>query len=280
MTGLGVGTFVLVLLLVHRAGESKSTEQGLLAKPQPDAGRLPSGPIDIVGSVGQEAAPNRDFSVDQGDKAVKPPPETREEALQRSKEAWERRLAAARDAEGKQLLAAGFSQERLDWLEHRRNELLAQFEQAENKRKEQGLPPDLLSFSVSFDKDLILQSEMSDEEYMSYRQARGDAVAITVTRVLPGSNADLAGVQQGDQIVRYDSKRVFDDRVLNLMASDASAGPATLEVVRNGQTMMLTLPKGPTGIGGSSSAGVNVSVNSSDSEKVSALLNNFMRSTR
>lgn len=203
--------------------------------------------------VVQEVAPDNDRLAQRSAADAKPGQLTTEETWRESTEAYQQELRVEKVEQRGRLLAEGFSPERLDEFQRRKEQLQAQMQQKVYERGQQGLPPTVLSFAVATDADLLLQDEMTDSEYMSYRRAKGLPVDVLVTKVLPGSGAALAGVQSGDQITKYNGKRVFDYRVLNMnsVTGESGDGSGVIEVVRNGISMTLALPKGPTGIEGS-----------------------------
>jgi S1-C subfamily serine protease len=126
---------------------------------------------------------------------------------------------------------------------------MSQLQQADFEAKQNGKPLNPSSLSGALDNDLLLREEMTDEEYMNYRQALGKPTAFKVIEVLPNSLAAKAGIKPGDQVMRYGNKRVFDYRELEALAlSEVSDGPAIVEVQRDGYTFTVTLPKGPTGL--------------------------------
>src|SRR5262249_16428550 len=123
---------------------------------------------------------------------------TSEEIARASRERYDRRMAAVEDADAKRLMAAGFSQHRIDLLRRRRDELRLQQDQADYEASQNGGPYNLSSSAALWDKDLVLRNELGDDEYIKYRQALGKPISISVTQVLPGSTADLAGIRVGD----------------------------------------------------------------------------------
>jgi S1-C subfamily serine protease len=69
--------------------------------------------------------------------------------------------------------------------------------------------------------------------------------------VLASSPGERAGLKPGDEVVAYDGKRVFDLRDLNSLTFEGTAGESvTVSVRRDGQTVHLTMPRGPLGIVG------------------------------
>lgn len=175
-------------------------------------------------------------------------PPTSEEKARAGRERNDQRMAAAEDADTMRLVTAGFSQERIAWLRLRRDELQAQQKKADYQASQNGGPFNLSSSAQLWDKDLILRNELDDDEYMKYRQALRKPISISVTQVLSGSNADIAGIRAGDQIVRYGGMRIFDHNELESLSKFGTSGGAVVQVLRIGQEFSVSLPNGPTGL--------------------------------
>jgi S1-C subfamily serine protease len=72
---------------------------------------------------------------------------------------------------------------------------------------------------------------------------------VGVQNVLASSPAERSGLKPGDEVVAYDGKRVFDIRDLNALTYAGTAGESvSVSVRRDGQTLQLTMPRGPLGI--------------------------------
>jgi hypothetical protein len=150
------------------------------------------------------------------------------------------------------LLAAGFSQSRIEWIKRRADELKSQREQADFERRQNGLPPpDPYMFSAyMFDADLDLQDELGDAEYEKYRKALGRPTAVLITGVEERSNAANAGLRANDEIVMFDDERVFSVDQVRSLAAKVKPGTKliSVEVIRDGRLMRLSVPAGPLGI--------------------------------
>lgn len=149
--------------------------------------------------------------------------------------------------ESARLVAAGFSKDRIEWIQRRRDELQAQQEQFWKDQKDMGRPIDVNTASAyMFDPDLDLRTDIGDDEYAKYRQALGRPVGIGILQVQQDTGAASAGMKAGDQIVAYGGKRVYNVYMLNgLLAESSPGGIVTVDVLRNGQTIQLVLPGGP-----------------------------------
>jgi hypothetical protein len=169
-------------------------------------------------------------------------------AQQRGPQSSVAEFARQRDVE--RLVAAGFSTQRIEWAKRRSEELMVEHQQKEEVRKSKGLAPDPFALlSYMFDPDLDLREEMGESEYENYRSALGRPDGVGVTSVLASSNAEIAGIKAGDEIVRYNGKRVYNLGMLDGLAmSNQSAAPVAIEVMRDGRPVILSVSKGRVGI--------------------------------
>ena len=120
--------------------------------------------------------------------------------------------------------------------------------QAQYDAQRQGKPFDP---GQAFNSDGTLRAELGDNDYERYLAAMGRPTSVGVQTVLASSPGERAGLKPGDEVVAYDGKRVFDLRDLNALTFEGTAGESvTVSVRRDGQTMHLTLPRGPLGIVG------------------------------
>jgi hypothetical protein len=96
-----------------------------------------------------------------------------------------------------------------------------------------------------------LREELGDADYERYLLANERSTSITVSSVIESSPAQTAGLQAGDQIVRYDGERVFSMTDLTRQTMDGTAGQnVVVDIVRDGTPMQMVLPRGPVGITG------------------------------
>ena len=97
--------------------------------------------------------------------------------------------------------------------------------------------------------DRALRTELGDADYERYLEATGRQTNISVSNVIESSPGHRAGLQTGDQIVRYDGARVFSMSDLNSMTMQGEPGVnITVDIVRDGIPMQVVLPRGPVGI--------------------------------
>lgn len=166
--------------------------------------------------------------------------------------------AFARQRERDRLYAAGFTEDRIRWLEKRAADLRAQDEEYWKSRATAGVAPSegaadrYRGTALTFDRDLGLLEEIGEDEYDRYRQALGRPLGIALVDVVSGSIAQGSGLLPGDEITRYDGERVYSAAMLSgAVERNTSGGSATIEVRRDGRLMQLSLPRGdlePMGI--------------------------------
>lgn len=98
-------------------------------------------------------------------------------------------------------------------------------------------------------KSNIYREELGDDKYDQFLYASQLTNRITVQSVLSESPAEIAGLQSGDYILSYDSKRVFNWSDLTALTANGAAGESIpVEVQRNGQVLQYFIARGPLGI--------------------------------
>jgi hypothetical protein len=143
------------------------------------------------------------------------------------------------------LVAAGFAPDRAEWINRRTQELRMQTMQSQYEARREGRPPPADAEAST------LRAELGDQDYERFLSAQGRPTSVNITGVLASSPAERAGLQQGDEIVSYDGKRVFDVQELNELTLRGTSGESVVvDVRRNGQNLQLVLPRGPIGVYG------------------------------
>jgi hypothetical protein len=93
------------------------------------------------------------------------------------------------------------------------------------------------------------REEFGDELYDWAMYTTGRANRIQVTEVMEGSAAAEAGLAPGDVIFAYDDRRIFSGGELRDETAVGTAGQTTpVDVVRDGESWRVYLPRGPLGI--------------------------------
>jgi C-terminal processing protease CtpA/Prc len=177
-----------------------------------------------------------------------------EQAVARIRESNERRDAFLQQRydqtnEGRtaRLVEAGFSPDRAAWILQRESELQMQSMQAQFDARRSGQPLD--RFDPRLDPILALRTEIGDAQYEQYLQANYQPTAVSIGSVLESSPGQRAGLQPGDEIVRYDGTRVFNVSDLNRQTMLGEPGESVVvDITRDGIPMQLVLPRGPIGV--------------------------------
>jgi hypothetical protein len=156
--------------------------------------------------------------------------------------------AEALQQETNQLLAAGFSMNRIQWLRMRAEELETNRKRSDTERLKSGLPVEL-DLAHRLDRDLDLVDEIGADEYEKYRAALGRANTIKVTSVDRGGIAESAGMKTGDEIIKYGGQRVYNMGQVTAIAEKGRPGEmVAIEVLREGRPLQLSALKGELGI--------------------------------
>ncbi len=97
----------------------------------------------------------------------------------------------------------------------------------------------------------LLQEELGEAGYERYLAASrgGRDPSVRVRFVMATSPAAQAGFQRGDQIQSYGGYRTYDNLDLQYASIQGARNePVIVEILRDGQPMTLTIPRGPLGI--------------------------------
>lgn len=143
-----------------------------------------------------------------------------------------------------QLVGAGFTPAEAERIVRRESELRMAAIEARYEARRTGEP-------YEFSSRDALREELGDEAYSRYLEARGRPVNVTVSTVYEGSPALAAGLRPGDEIVRYDGRRVFSMNEISDMIVEGEPGEnVAVDILRDGMPMQLSMPRGPLGVGG------------------------------
>ena len=145
------------------------------------------------------------------------------------------------------LVEAGFSPDRAAWIVRREDELRLDMMQARFEAQRAG---DMQAmFAANNGSESPLRIELGDREYEQYLNAYGRPTTVAVGSVIETSPGQVAGLQAGDQIVRYDGQRVFSYSDVNSLQLQGEAGEAVvMDILRDGTPMQIVLPRGPIGV--------------------------------
>lgn len=166
---------------------------------------------------------------------------------ERARALRERRDTSPEQRRVERLIEAGFAPDRADWITRRESELRLAALEAQYEARRTGAPLD----RDALDADATLRAELGDADYERYLEATGRSTSVGVRSVLGGSAAEQAGLMRGDRLVGYGGSRVYDLEDLNRLTVEGTPDePVTVDVVRDGQTIQVVIPRGPLGITG------------------------------
>ena len=94
-----------------------------------------------------------------------------------------------------------------------------------------------------------LRGQMDGETFARYLYALGRPNQVRIQRVLSGSQAETAGLQDGDVLVQVDGQRIYTpDEVRQASTEQDSNDMVAVEVLRDGRRIQAYIPRGPFGI--------------------------------
>jgi S1-C subfamily serine protease len=97
--------------------------------------------------------------------------------------------------------------------------------------------------------DLGFQSEVGEAGYAAYLYATFQDNSVIVRGVLPDMAGRAAGLEIGDQIVRYGGSAIFTTPELQIQTSSGAKGETVeVDVLRDGRMISLRVPRGPLGV--------------------------------
>ncbi len=179
---------------------------------------------------------------------AEPEAETPDIASEQERRAAFRRRNSA-DGRAGRLVAAGFQPGEAEWIVQRESELQMEALRARYDAERNGEPVDFLQNRTA--AAINLRAELGDEDYARYLQANGRPTSVAISNVLENSPAQRAGLQPGDQILRYDGQRLFSMSDLTQQTMQGEAGVnVAVDIMRDGIPMQVVLPRGPVGISG------------------------------
>ena len=142
------------------------------------------------------------------------------------------------------MMAAGLSPERADYILRRESELRYEMMQAYYEARNSGESLD----RASMHPESMLRADIGDADYEKYLESIGRSTSVNISSVMAASPAESAGLQPGDQIVGYDGERVYHTGELMERTMAPGEGDVVVDIVRDGATMQIVLPRGPIGV--------------------------------
>jgi hypothetical protein len=150
------------------------------------------------------------------------------------------------------LAAAGFTPQQLESIQMLQAEAqMGQIELDDRARREGWInTPRYVQESQDLSTGAtVIRNALGDELYDRYLFASGLPNRIAVGSIIETSPAQRAGFQSGDVVVRYGGEKVYSThQFVNLRSSGERGEPVTVEILRNGQILQLTMPRGPMGV--------------------------------
>lgn len=189
--------------------------------------------------AGEGVAPNRSPVGDEADgqSAAEAVVSNRRESLR------SRRFDS--DARRDRLMEAGFSVAEAERILQRESELRMESIRARYEAELTGEPVDSRGLTET------LRAELGDAGFERYLEANGRPTTVTVSTVYENSPALAAGIVPGDEIVHYDGRRVFSMNEISAQMLEGAPGQMiTLDIVRDGVPMQISIPRGPLGVVG------------------------------
>ena len=157
------------------------------------------------------------------------------------------RLMSSSEGRAETLVDAGFSPDRAAWIVKREDELRLEAMQARFEAQRSG---DMQAmFAANNRSESSMRNDLGDAEYEQYLEAYGRPTSVDIGMVIESSPGQVAGLQAGDQIVRYDGERVFSYSDINNLQLEGEAGESiVVDILRSGTPIQIVMPRGPIGI--------------------------------
>jgi hypothetical protein len=150
------------------------------------------------------------------------------------------------------LAAAGFTAEEVEYLRRRQAEdqmLGIEFDDRARREGWIGTPRYAEEQAKLPSRGDTLRTELGDEKYDQYLYASGSPNRIAVANVIQTSPAEAAGLRPGDIIMQYGGEKIYSSQQLTELRSTGERGaPVAVDIIREGQLMRVTMPRGPMGI--------------------------------
>ena len=94
-----------------------------------------------------------------------------------------------------------------------------------------------------------IRRDLGEPAYDRYLYAVGQPNRVVVGRVMDGSAAQRAGLQNGDTLLKYSGTSLFSVRDITNLTTQGEFGETIhIEVVRDGQVVSVVMPRGPLGV--------------------------------
>lgn len=170
------------------------------------------------------------------------PPLVPDEAEAPRRQNWEQR-------ERMRLLAAGWTEPEIEEIQSINSSVrLRMLEEGHVATRELREKYPEVARMLQLDTRNPLRESLGDERYESYLEATDRPSAVSIRSLIPGSAGEYVGLREGDVIRSYAGERVFSFTDIERATYEGEYGePVSIEVVRDGVTYYLTIPRGPIG---------------------------------
>ncbi len=153
------------------------------------------------------------------------------------------------EARTERLISAGIDPGTAGWILQREEALQMESLQARFEADRTGSQAEYYRDRVRSSD--VLREELGDADFERYLQANDRPVSVGISSVIGSSPAQLAGLQSGDEIVRYDGERVFSMTDISQAARTGDPGQnVVMDIVRDGVPMQVVIARGPLGVTG------------------------------
>ncbi len=163
-----------------------------------------------------------------------------------------RRSRRVPQSQRERLLAAGFTERDTEAIERRAAEATMERMMLDDRALREGwanTPRYFEEMRTIESEQARIRNYLGDDAYDRYLFASGNPNRLSVASVVPTSPAEQAGLEPGDILLSYGDQRLFDNRQLRELRSAGQPGESvTVEVMRDGRAMEITIPRGPIGI--------------------------------
>ncbi len=150
------------------------------------------------------------------------------------------------------LVAAGVDYDSAQALQERQDRFqLARLELFDQAEREGWIDSEQFSLRLNEldEQRLDLRDELGDEQYDRYLFEAGRNNRVIIESIIPGSAAELAGLQARDMVITYAQGRVFSTSDLQQATRAGVRGEmVAMQVERQGQTLFFEVARGPLGI--------------------------------
>jgi hypothetical protein len=98
-------------------------------------------------------------------------------------------------------------------------------------------------------QDINLRDELGDQQYDEYLYNSKQNNRIRINSVMLESVAEQAGILNGDIVLSYDNKRMFNWQELKDATAEGQLGEyVSISIYRNGEIYSFSVPRGPLGV--------------------------------